>query len=198
LTLSGPSDRLKTPTQTIQVGNFFDPQVTVATVANDGYSGAAVFVPPALFIFLPFLWDSPVSDTVTLVIPADAVGGTYVAAIKARREWGGEALNRAATISVPVGPAPTEFIASTGGCNSCHAGATSFANVLHGVSDRRACFACHASLAIEPDTALDIRVHMVHSRSARFTAVGGSIQSCSLCHVTPPAGPLRNSGVDGL
>jgi hypothetical protein len=43
-----------------------------------------------------------------------------------------------------------------------------------------------------------IRVHMVHSRSARFASVGGDIQNCALCHLTPPAGPLRGSGIDGL
>jgi hypothetical protein len=198
LTLSGPVDRLRLPTQTIQLADFFLPQLPVASPATDGYAAAAVTVPPALQIFLPVLWDAPVSDISTLTLPADADQGTYVAAIKARREWGGEALNRATTIEVPVGPQPTTFVAKTGGCGGCHAGPTSFGSVLHGITDRRACFACHGSLAVEPDTALDIRVHMVHGRSRRFQDVGGNVQNCALCHLTPPAGPFRDRGVDGL
>src|SRR5205085_1767983 len=100
----------------------------------------------------------------------DAIGGTYVAALKARREWGGEALNRATTISVPVGPAATDFVAKTGGCNACHTGASAFASVLHGISDRRGRYACHASLAIEPDAhpnSLDLPTQRSGSRRRR-------------------------------
>src|SRR4029453_5106404 len=38
LTPSGPTDRLKTPTQPVQVTEFFVPQATIATPAADGYS----------------------------------------------------------------------------------------------------------------------------------------------------------------
>jgi hypothetical protein len=202
VTLSGPADRLKTPTQTVDGAEFFGPQANVATPAVDGYSAVATLVPPGgvLFggLFFPPAWDTPVSDTYDLTLPADAPFGTYVAATKARREWGGEALNRAATLSVPVGPTPTPFVAKTGPCNTCHSGPSALGNVLHGLSDRRACFSCHASIPGEPDAALDIRVHMVHSRSERFRSAGGNIQNCGLCHLTPPSGPLRNNGADGL
>jgi hypothetical protein len=42
----------------------------------------------------------------------------------------------------------------------------------------------------EPDAAIDIRVHAVHTRSERFAALG-KITHCALCHLTPPAGPAR-------
>jgi hypothetical protein len=202
LTLSGPTDRLKTPTRPISLFEFLGPQVVVTTPPQDGFTDLASAVPPGplLFggLFDPSIWDLPVSDVFDLTLPADSLPGTYVAAIKARREWGGEALNRTFTMDVPVGPAATAFVAKTGNCSSCHTGPTAFAKVLHGVSDRRACFSCHAPIIGEPDGSLDIRVHMVHSRSERFRSVGGNIQNCGMCHLTPPPGPLRNSGEDGL
>lgn len=36
-------------------------------------------------LFDPTLWDLPVSDVVSLTTPDDALPGTYVAAVKARR-----------------------------------------------------------------------------------------------------------------
>jgi hypothetical protein len=199
VTLAGPASALKTPSKTIQVFEFFGLQVETASTALDGYSAVATFVPSALILFGVLPADTPIADEVTLQIPFDALPGTYVAAFKGRRDWGGEALNRGTTVALQVGnPTPTPFVAKTGPCNTCHTGQSALGKVLHGLDDRRACYACHASLAIEPDAALDIRVHMVHSRSGRFASVGGDIQNCGLCHLTPPDGPLRDSGVDGL
>ena len=193
LSLSGPLDRLHTPQATVGVEQFFAPQVTVATTATDGWSGVAAIIPPAPILFggtvVPALWETPVSDVINLVIPPDALAGTYVAALKARRDFGGEALNRAATIKLQVGTAmATAFNPSTGSCQTCHTGPSALGRVLHGLSDRSACYSCHAALAVEPDSALDIRVHMVHDRSARFP---GEMTNCALCHLTPPGGPAR-------
>jgi predicted CXXCH cytochrome family protein len=102
-----------------------------------------------------------------------------------------EALKRAVTREIQVGSAaPAPFVAKTGPCNTCHSGAASLPNLLQGLDDRRTCFACHSSLAFEPDAAIDIRVHAVHARSQRFAALG-RITDCALCHLTPPAGPAR-------
>jgi hypothetical protein len=201
VTFSGPTNRLKTPLKTIQGFELFAPQVTVASSGLDGYSAVTTIVPAAAVIFVPALWDTPVSDTVSLTIPDDAPPGTYVAAFKGRRDWGGEALNRGTTVEIQVGQeGPTTFVPSTGPCNTCHSGPSGLGNVLHGLSDRRACYSCHAGLAFEPDAPLDIRVHMVHSRSQRFVSAGGDIQNCALCHLEPEEdlGPFRNSGLDGL
>ena len=172
---------------------FFGPQVPFATVQVDGFTAVGTTIPPAAIIFGglsdPSLWALPVSDEVTFTIPADAEPGTYVAAIKARRDFEGEALNRGDSVEIQVGQvAPTEFTPSTA-CDSCHAGArTGFDTLLHGLDDRRACFGCHASLGIEFDNALDIRVHTIHDRSNRFDA---DIHDCGVCHLTPPNGPQR-------
>lgn len=194
VSLSGPTSLLRTPQTTVDISQFFAPgQVTAATVANDGFSAAAQGIPPLgiLFggLFNPSLWNLPVSDQVTFTIPADALPGTYVIATKARREFGGEAQNRGSTLDIPVGTAtPTTFTFKTGNCDQCHTGASAIGSVLHGISDRRACFSCHPGLSFEPDTPLDIRVHTVHDRSDRFPA---DIHQCSVCHLTTPTGPAR-------
>ncbi|HKY38209.1 MAG TPA: hypothetical protein VJN18_19840 [Polyangiaceae bacterium] len=192
--LSGPTNDLKTPTTVVDPTLFFGPQVPFATTAVDGFTAVGQTVPPAGIVFGgfadPSLWELPVSDTVTLIIPSDAEAGTYVAAIKARRDFGGEALNRGATLEIQVGTAAASQFAPQTSCTSCHKPSklTGFDRILHGVSDRRACFGCHASLGIEPDNALDIRVHTIHDRSDRFDV---DIARCSTCHLSPPAGPAR-------
>ncbi|MGH8590434.1 MAG: cytochrome c3 family protein [Gammaproteobacteria bacterium] len=191
--LSGPTDALRMPSGVVPLAALFAPEIEVASVAADGYSGVVSGVPPfgVTFggLFDPAVWDSPVSDVVSLTIPADARPGTYVAAVKARRNYAGEALNRAATTTIQVGSAtPTEYALKTIACTTCHTGPSALGRVLHGLDDRRACFACHGTLEVEPDTALDIRVHMMHDRSRRFP---GNARDCLTCHLTMPAGPAR-------
>jgi hypothetical protein len=195
VTLSGPTDTLRTPRTIVDAGQFFvpAPAIAVTTVGTDGFSDLAAGVPPFYItfggLFDPTLWETPVSDSVNFTIPSEALPGTYVAAVKARREFGGEALNRATTSTIQVGTAtPTTFTAQTGNCTSCHTGPSALGSILHGVTDRRACYSCHASLNVEPDTALDTRVHEVHDRSGRFPA---DIHNCATCHLTPPGGPAR-------
>jgi hypothetical protein len=191
--LSGPTHKVDNPFTTIDFADFFGPQVTVASVAGDGWTGVAEVIPPLPEIIGgfqdPSLWELENSDVRTFTIPADAEPGTYVAAIKVRREWGGEALNRGATLAVQVGTVQaTSFQPTTGNCSSCHQERASLSVINHGLGDRRACFGCHASLPFEPDNALDIRVHFVHSRSSRFP---GDVNDCSTCHLVPPDGPPR-------
>ncbi len=192
--LSGPTDELTTPQTVVDPTLFFGPQVPFATRAVDGYTAVGQTVPPAAIVFGgfadPSLWALPVSDLLSFTIPLDAEPGTYVAAIKARREYLGEALNRGTTVEIPVGTAvPTTFVAKTT-CASCHQEGTptAFDTALHGMDDRRSCFGCHSSLGIEFDNAIDIRVHTIHDRSDRFDA---DINDCSVCHTSPPTGPAR-------
>lgn len=191
--LLGPLDKLKTPQTTVALEEFGGGQATFASPAADGFTSLFANIPPNPIVFggNPADDDTPVSDVVPITIPADALPGTYVATLKARREWGGEALNRAVTREIQVGTAtPTPFVAKTGACNTCHTGPSSLPNLLHGLADRRACYSCHSSLAFEPDAAIDIRVHTVHDRSERFASLA-SITNCGLCHLTPPTGPAR-------
>ena len=191
--LAGPTDKLRTSLSVVTPDQLLLPQVTNASAPVDGFSAVAQEVPEVSILLAglsnPAIWDTPVSDILTFTIPNNALPGTYVAAIKARREFGGETLNRAVTTEIQVGTtAPSTFTARTGNCNSCHQGPSGFGQVLHGGADRRGCFACHAPLFFEPDAALDIRVHQVHDRSDRFL---GDIRNCALCHLTPPDGPAR-------
>ncbi len=186
---SGPTDRVKFPRHVVGFFDFFEPQAVTATVAEDGFSGAATLNPTFAQLAVPEARATPVTDTVHFTVPADALPGTYVIATKGRRDWGGEALNRAASIEIQVGQAtPTGFAPTTGNCGSCHQGPSALANVLHGLGDRRTCAGCHPTLAFEPDHALDYRIHLIHSRSER---VGADVNDCSLCHLTPPSGPPR-------
>jgi hypothetical protein len=191
--LGGPTDRLRTAKSVIGPEQLSMPQQTSATAVEDGFSGVVQTVPQAPIlvggVFNPAVWDTPIPDLVTFTIPNDAIPGTYVATIKARREFGGEALNRATTVEIQVGtPTPSTFIAKTGNCRECHQGPSDFGKILHGGTDRRSCFVCHGPLFFEPDAALDIRVHQVHDRSDRFP---GNMRNCALCHLTPPDGPAR-------
>lgn len=187
--LSGPTDRVRQPSHVVGLYDFAEPQATTATVAEDGFSAAATLNPTFAQTVMAEHYATPVTDTVHFTIPADALPGTYVVATKARRDWGGEALNRAASIAVQVGQAaPTVFAPTTGRCDTCHQGRSALTNVLHGLGDRRACSGCHSPLAFEPDHALDYRIHVIHSRSER---VGADMSDCSVCHLTPPSGPPR-------
>ena len=193
VTLSGPTNLFRTPVTIINTSQALGSGPTVwTTVANDGFSDVVAGVPPFPNIFNPALQDAPVSDNVTFTIPPDALPGTYVVAMKARREFGGEALNRATTATIQVGTTtPSISTLQTGNCTNCHTGQRDLGLILHGITDRRACFSCHASLDIEPDNALDIRVHEVHDRSERFP---GDIRNCALCHLTDVSG-LNARGV---
>jgi len=189
LSLSGPLNKLTTPSNTVPVTEFFGPELHVASVGVDGWTGVAQIFPPFLQIIVPALWDLPVSDVGTLTIPTDAEAGTYVVALKARRDWGGEALNRGTSFNIQVGSAmPTAFTPTTGHCNSCHEDRSSLSVVNHGLANRSTCVSCHASIFNEPDNALDVRVHFVHSRSNRFP---GDVNDCSNCHLSQPTGPAR-------
>ncbi len=192
--ISGPVDKLKTASSVVDPNLFFAPEVPFANAAQDGYSAVGQTVPSAAIVFggffNPMLWGLPTSDVFTAHIPADAQPGTWLAAFKARREFGGEALNRGAVLELQVGQAePTSFQSKTR-CAECHESeeGSGFGQLLHGLSDRRACFGCHPSLGIEFDNALDIRVHTIHDRSKRFP---GRMANCATCHLAPPAGPQR-------
>ena len=190
VSLTGPVERLRVAKSLLNGDRLLDPEAIMAEVANDGYSGVFTGLPNFSISLGPVAkQEESFGDRVVLTVPKDAQPGTYVAAVKARRLFGGEALNRAAVVTLQVGSeTPTVYKSSTGKCESCHQGSTSFANVLHGVADRRACFGCHMGLSFEPDNALDVRVHAIHSRSRRF---GADVQNCSVCHLSQPAGPAR-------
>lgn len=188
--LSGPVDALHSPQTVVDPLTFFLPQTQFAFADVDGYSSVVQTLPPPAVVFGgladPSLWQAPVSDTLTFVIPDDAQPGTYVAVVKARREYGGEALNRGAAHRVQVGQSAQTPFTPTTQCATCHTGDASLGKVLHGIDDRTTCYGCHSSLAIEFDNRLDYRVHRVHALSDRYPA---NPNACTTCHTTPPSGP---------
>ncbi len=189
--ISGPLDALQAPETIVDPFTFFLPQTQFAFADVDGYTSVVQTIPSAAVVFGglqdPGLWQTPVTDTLTFVVPADALPGTYVAVVKGRREYRGEALNRGATFQFQVGQTATSVFTPTTQCSSCHGQpATSLGTVLHGIDDRATCYTCHSSLAIEIDNRLDYRVHRVHALSDRYP---GSVNTCSTCHTTPPTGP---------
>jgi hypothetical protein len=197
---TGPTNKLKTSNHVVPLSDFFTlafTQIPMATIAEDGYTSVFNLVPNPAYELDPFLSTQRPSDLVTVTVPADAEPGTYMLSFKSRRDWGGEAIVKAVTQEVRVGQtAPSTFVAKTGNCNGCHTGQASFDKVLHGISDRRACFGCHAPLGGEPDNRLDFRIHFIHSRSNRMPA---DPTNCTMCHVTPPTGPGRGfPGIDAL
>ena len=139
VSLLGPTDKIKTAQSTVGLAEFGGPQANFATPEADGFTSILATIPPTPIVFGgdPADDDLPVSDIVSIAIPDDALPGTYIATLKARREWGGEALNRAVTIDIQIGTeTPSVFVAKTGPCNTCHIGPSSLAKVLHGLSDR--------------------------------------------------------------
>ncbi|HJL15384.1 MAG TPA: hypothetical protein RMH99_07010 [Sandaracinaceae bacterium LLY-WYZ-13_1] len=187
--VAGPTSNIDYPSYEVDFFDFFLPQTTMATVDSDGFSAISILNPSIPDQIDPANWDNPQSDTVTFTLPEDALPGTYVVTVKARRDWGGEALNQAGTTRIQVGTTtPTTYAPDTGNCNSCHNGRASLDNLLHGLGDRATCNSCHSTLTFEPDHALDYRIHLIHSRSDRVEA---DVSDCSTCHLTDPGGPPR-------
>jgi hypothetical protein len=203
---AGPTNKMTTAKEIAPI-NIFTPQVVTATTAVDGFSALVVGYPPLAVTRgtgtakLPP--DTPVSDIVTFTIPTDALPGTYVAALKARREFGGEALNRGAIINVQVGttvatgPSP-----KVGNCGDCHEGRAALSVILHGLPDNRPCAACHNGSTFIG--AYDVRVHTIHDRSNRLEDPITECRNCHMDTLTTPgrgilihnAGPQNGKGGD--
>lgn len=189
---SGPTDKLRASRHEVPDMDLLfasGTQIPTATVEGDGFTAYFDIFPSVPRTLDPVLSTQPVPDVMRIEIPEDAQPGTYTLTFKGRRDWGGEALNGAKTIEVQVGQStPSVFSPTTGKCETCHSGPTSFANVLHRNDDRRTCYGCHAPLESEPDHALDYRIHLIHTRSNRMPA---DPNDCSTCHLTPPTGAPR-------
>ena len=191
---SGPTDKVKLSRHVVSdidfLGGSGSPDaITTATVADNGFSGKFDLHPTVGYMLDPVLSTQRISDTVHVKVPADAKPGTYTFAYKVRRDWSGEALNATGIADVQVGQRrASDFAPKTGHCNDCHNGASALDQVLHRNGDRRTCDGCHATLGFEPDHALDVRIHVIHTRSDRFP---GDPNKCSTCHLTPPNGPPR-------
>jgi hypothetical protein len=156
--------------------------VTANNAANGLYAQAAA-VPAWKVLAGIEPATSPVSDTVTFTLPADAKPGTYKIAMKARRTYLGEEIPRAEVISIQVGTTqPTHKTFNTGGCVNCHNGSSDLTRMSHAfsVDQRDVCTTCHVPLPFEPEGTVYIRTHFIHSRSGRLNE---SPSECGMCHV---------------
>ena len=187
VTLAGPTNRMTTAKELGPIDVFTPLQVVTASAKVDGFSALIVGFPPFKVARGTADPTTAVSDIVTFTIPTDAMPGTYVAAVKARREFGGEALNRGAILNVQVGTAnTTPAAAKVGECQECHEGRSDLRVLLHGLPDRRPCAGCHNGSTFVG--AYDIRVHTIHDRTNRF---GENVRECGICHLQNPTGPAR-------
>jgi hypothetical protein len=184
--LVGPADRIKQSRTILAADAWQKDQVQTAFAEVDGYTGILQTKPETKVLAGPASgYDTPVSDVVEFTLPQEAQPGTYILSVKARRVWGGEALNRGASLDIQVGmEGVTNYEPAVGNCSGCHRGNGSLALVNHGFGDLRTCQVCHTQQANVPDSRLDCRMHIVHQRSRRF---GGNAADCATCHLTPPS-----------
>jgi hypothetical protein len=170
-----------------QIFTTTDGALVTATNAANGFYGEAAAVPPWKTLVGIDPIDTPVHDTVTFTLPADAKPGTYKIVMKARREYLGEDLPRATTLAIQVGTTQkTSKTFSTGGCKACHNGSSELPRMSHGLDldQRDVCTTCHVPLPFEPEGPVYVRTHFLHSRSGRLNA---SPTECNLCHLDRPS-----------
>lgn len=189
-TVAGPIDRMNSVgTTPITISEAGSSQIPEATPAADGYSAFVQIFPPTSLVF-PCLFsggtapecNTPVGDTFTVTVPADALPGTWTAQIKARRVWEGEPVQAAASTRFQVGQATTtSYSPKMSGCLDCHSGRTSLAVVGHGFDvgnhEKPECLSCHTKgydAWFENDAGFDKRMSFVHLLSSHFFSMGGT------------------------
>jgi hypothetical protein len=127
----------------------------------------------------PDLWDTPISNTVTLEIPDDAEPGTYEALIKASRYYLGETCNVLDSIPFQVGTEQqTHRSAPAGNCDVCHNGNGRLKRMRHQTADATSCSVCHnRPYALAGQVLHELHFFSDNSRQKK--------NDCSLCHIEP-------------
>ncbi len=182
--LAGPVHKMTTVgTYPITPAALFAPEITSASHAVDGWSAIIQETPitPVMFSCLlgfdPAACVLPTPDVFTFTLPADAESGTWIAGVKARREWEGEPALTGGVIKVQVGQtAKTYFpgfpVAGLEPCTDCHSGGMDLKKSSHGFDlDAVAaqCVACHTDgYYFEPDAGIGERLVYLHAQSNRL------------------------------
>lgn len=191
-TMAGPLDKMNTVgTTPLTIAEAGLQQIPEATPAVDGYSAFVQIFPPTSLVF-PCLFSLggtlapecfvPVTDVLTMTVPADAQPGTWTTQIKARRVWEGEPLQAGSSVRFQVGQRRvTAYTPKMHGCAKCHNGLKSIAIMGHGFpavdSELPECLSCHTKgydAWFENDAGFDKRMSYVHLLSTRFFAMGGT------------------------
>jgi len=187
--LMGPEQNIQPIRSIIPLEEIITQDVqNVATIERDGVYDQWKVFPTTDGVFggafdpTRAAWAVPGSDTFTFNLPANAPAGTYRLTAKGRRTYYGEDIPFTRRVDIQVGNmTPTTATFTTGGCQNCHSGGSSFADILHRNPDRATCVGCHAPLGVEYDAPIHSRVHYIHSRSNRFDA---PVERCATCHLS--------------
>lgn len=149
---------------------------------------------------VPDVFNSPWPTRRPIQLDPNAPAGTYVALLKAHREFNGERTSKLTAAFFQVGQAqPTSYPGRVGNCQICHRGVLSLDNLRHGLSvdHVEACKACHTQVFDDIGGQVKVEIHQIHFRSlkypqpkndctichlARESAVRPSISVCSSCH----------------
>ncbi len=214
MNIEGPAQNIQPTRHIVNIFTDIDPTtnaVVSATPSADGFYGEAQEIPSFTNLLGgPPAWSTPPSDVVSFNLSADAQPGTYVVALKGRRNYLGEELPRSVVTHIQVGsPTPTQAVLETGGCSNCHSGGSDLSRVNHALDDRSTCSACHAAQPSELEGPIYVRLHFIHSRSERYDQPTTLCANCHLdnlsiqrtsksaclsCHKSYPADHVMNYG----
>ena len=118
-----------------------------------------------------------------VTLPADAKPGTYVAVLRANRQFMGERVAKGTTVFFQVGSTQkTTYPNEVGNCQICHRGVLSLDNLRHGfsVDHVESCKLCHQGGSDNPGRT-QVEMHQIHMRSNKYTA---DKSDCTMCHLS--------------
>jgi hypothetical protein len=135
--------------------------------------------------FLPGLFEAKWTSRIPVQLPEDAAPGTYVAIVKAHRQFFGERTSKTNAFFFQVGQAePTSYPNRVGNCQICHRGVLSLDNLRHGLSANHveACKTCHGvPIPDDAEGRISQKIHQIHFRSPKYPLAKND---CTVCHLT--------------
>lgn len=143
---------------------------------------------------VPGAQSSPWPTRRTVTLPADAEPGTYVAMIRASRQFMGERVSKGNAFFFQVGQKEvTSYPNRVGNCQTCHRGVVSLDNLRHGfsVDNVESCKGCHMAASDQPGR-IQEEVHRIHMTSNKFQQ---NKADCRFCHLTRESAVRPSVGV---
>jgi len=133
--------------------------------------------------FFPGLTKARWPTRVPVTLPMDAKPGTYVAVLRANRQFMGERVAKGSNVLFQVGQTQkTTYPNQVGNCQICHRGVLSLDNLRHGISvdHVESCKLCHTNSSDNPGR-MHVEVHQIHMGSQKYSA---DKADCTMCHLT--------------
>ncbi|WP_309895704.1 hypothetical protein [Archangium sp.] len=143
----------------------------------------ALVIEAASLPLFPGLTKATWPNRVPVTLPLDAKPGTYVATLRANRQFMGERVAKGITAFFQVGQTQkTTYPNEIGNCQICHRGVLSLDNLRHGysVDDVESCKLCHQGSSDTPGR-MQVEMHQLHMRSPKYSA---DKADCTICHLT--------------